>query len=74
MAGAKLGACKLTSGSRVSSHFHHTGEELFYRGTKNVQGDKGWETVTLEDFAELRKAGLSHPLMDEIESTFNTNG
>jgi putative pyruvate formate lyase activating enzyme len=32
--GGKLGACKLTSGSRVSSHFHHTGEELFYRGTE----------------------------------------
>ena len=32
--GAKLGACKLASGSRVSSHFHHTGEELFYRGTQ----------------------------------------
>jgi putative pyruvate formate lyase activating enzyme len=30
--GAKLGACKLASSSRVSSHFHHTGEELFYRG------------------------------------------
>jgi putative pyruvate formate lyase activating enzyme len=34
MAGTKLGACKLASGSRVSSHFHHTGEELFYRGTQ----------------------------------------
>jgi putative pyruvate formate lyase activating enzyme len=32
--GAKLGACKLGAGSRVSSHFHHTGEELFYRGTQ----------------------------------------
>jgi putative pyruvate formate lyase activating enzyme len=32
--GAKFGACKLASGSRVSSHFHHTGEELFYRGTQ----------------------------------------
>jgi putative pyruvate formate lyase activating enzyme len=32
--GAKFGACKLASGSRVSSHFHHTGEELFYRGTE----------------------------------------
>src|SRR6516162_1856632 len=32
MAGTKFGACKLASGSRVSSHFHHTGEELFYRG------------------------------------------
>jgi putative pyruvate formate lyase activating enzyme len=34
MAGVKFGACKLASGSRVSSHFHHTGEELFYRGTE----------------------------------------
>jgi putative pyruvate formate lyase activating enzyme len=32
--GAKFGACKLASGSRVSSHFHHMGEELFYRGTE----------------------------------------
>jgi putative pyruvate formate lyase activating enzyme len=34
LAGAKFGACKLASTSRVSSHFHHTGEELFYRGTE----------------------------------------
>jgi putative pyruvate formate lyase activating enzyme len=33
ISGAKLGACKLASASRVSSHFHHGGEELFYRGT-----------------------------------------
>src|SRR5262249_26994190 len=33
-AGRKFGACKLASASRVSSHFHHTGEELFYRGTE----------------------------------------
>jgi putative pyruvate formate lyase activating enzyme len=33
-AGTKLGACKLASASRVSSHCHHTGEELFYRGTE----------------------------------------
>jgi hypothetical protein len=26
--------------------------------------------VIREDFAELRKAGLSHPLMAEIESKF----
>ncbi|MDQ4061939.1 MAG: pyruvate formate lyase activating enzyme, partial [Pseudomonadota bacterium] len=31
--GARFGACKLASGARVSTHFHHTGEELFYRGT-----------------------------------------
>jgi putative pyruvate formate lyase activating enzyme len=28
----KLGACKLGSATRVSSHFHHPGEELVYRG------------------------------------------
>ena len=33
VSGSKFGACKLASGSRASSHFHHTGEELFYRGT-----------------------------------------
>ena len=32
-AGSKLGACKLNSSSRVSAHFHHLGEESFYRGT-----------------------------------------
>ncbi len=31
--GAKLGACKLASETRVSSFFHHGGEELVYRGT-----------------------------------------
>jgi tetratricopeptide (TPR) repeat protein len=36
---------------------------LKYRGTKNVEGDKSWEALILEDFAELRKAGLSHPLI-----------
>jgi putative pyruvate formate lyase activating enzyme len=30
--GAKLGACKLASGTRVSSYFHHPGEEWIYRG------------------------------------------
>jgi len=34
VAATKFGACKLASASRVSSHFHHTGEELFYRGTE----------------------------------------
>jgi hypothetical protein len=36
-AGTKFGACKLASASRVSSHFHHTGEELFYRGTEGTR-------------------------------------
>jgi len=30
--GAKLGACKLASETRVASAFHHHGEELVYRG------------------------------------------
>jgi len=40
---------------------------LRYRGTPKVLGEKSWDAVVLEDFAELRKAGLAHPLMDEIE-------
>jgi tetratricopeptide (TPR) repeat protein len=47
---------------------------LHYRGAKKVQGEKSWETVVLEDFAELRKAGLTHPLMDEIEIKFTARG
>jgi putative pyruvate formate lyase activating enzyme len=35
VAGTKFGACKLAAGSRVSSHFHHAGEELVYRGTQS---------------------------------------
>jgi len=31
-ASAKLGACKLASGTRVSTFFHHRGEERIYRG------------------------------------------
>jgi tetratricopeptide (TPR) repeat protein/pimeloyl-ACP methyl ester carboxylesterase len=47
---------------------------LRYRGEKNVQDEKPWETVVLEDFAELRKAGLTHPLMDEIKDRFAPGG
>ncbi len=32
--GAKFGACKLAADTRVSSYFHHPGEELVYRGTR----------------------------------------
>jgi tetratricopeptide (TPR) repeat protein len=42
---------------------------LRYRDEKNVLG-KPWDTVILEDFAEMRKAGLMHPLMDEITKLF----
>jgi tetratricopeptide (TPR) repeat protein len=47
---------------------------LQYRGEKKMQGEKSWEAVVLEDFAELRKAGLTHPLMDEIEAKFTARG
>ena len=43
---------------------------LKYWGCQKVQGVKSWEAVVLEDFAELRKAGLTHPLMDEIAQAF----
>jgi hypothetical protein len=43
---------------------------LKYRGQQNVDDDKSWEAVILENFAELQKAGLTHPLMREIEKQF----
>ena len=43
---------------------------LAHRGAKSVVGEKAWETVVTEQFAELRAAKLTHPLMDEIEQLF----
>jgi hypothetical protein len=43
---------------------------LQYRGEKQVQDTKSWETVVLQDFGELRKARLEHSLMDEVERKF----
>jgi hypothetical protein len=40
------------------------------RGQQEAEGKKSWETMILEDFAELRAGGLGHPLMDEIEKQF----
>jgi tetratricopeptide (TPR) repeat protein len=47
---------------------------LRYRGQKIDQNGKSWEAAVLEDFADLRKAGLAHPLMDEIEKLFKAPG
>jgi hypothetical protein len=47
---------------------------LQYRGRKNVQDQKSWEALVLGQFAELRNAGLTHPLMDEIEKRFADGG
>jgi hypothetical protein len=47
-----------------------TGEaELIYLAHKGEKmGDKPWEMVISEDFAELRKAGVTSPAMTEIEA------
>jgi hypothetical protein len=42
---------------------------LGHRGDK-LNG-KTWEQVISEDFAQLRKAGLTHPLMTQIEAAFS---
>jgi tetratricopeptide (TPR) repeat protein len=47
---------------------------LKYRGEKDVQNGNSWETVILNDFKEMRQAGLTHPLMDEIERRFRAGG
>ena len=45
---------------------------LKYRGAKLDTGSWAgtWEEGVSSDFAELRKMGLSNPLMDEIEADF----
>ena len=40
------------------------------RGQQKVDGDKSWEAAILGDFAEFQKAGLTHPLMQEIQKQF----
>lgn len=42
---------------------------LAHRG-EVVDKDRKWEKAITDDFAELRKAGLSNPLMKEIETAF----
>jgi len=46
---------------------------LQHRG-QTLQNGKTWEGMVLEDFINLRKAGLTHPLMDEIEKRFAGGG
>ena len=48
---------------------------LKYRGQQDGMS-KGelWEKTVLGDFSEFRKAGLTNPLMDEIEKTFGSAG
>jgi hypothetical protein len=46
---------------------------LKYRG-QNVRDGRSWEAIVLEEFIELRKAGFTSPLMDEIEKPFASAG
>ena len=47
----------------------------WYHGQKSPEADgKSWEALVLADFADLRKAGLTNPLMDEIEKLFAAAG
>jgi tetratricopeptide (TPR) repeat protein len=47
---------------------------LQYRGQQNVSGNDAWEAVILDDFSAMRRAGLNHPLMNEIENRFGKRG
>jgi len=47
---------------------------LGHRGEKIPPDGKLWETVVLQDFAELQKSGLTRPLMDEIKEKFAASG
>jgi hypothetical protein len=40
---------------------------LAYKGQAYPFGRKLWEHVIVEDFAAFRKAGLTHPMMADIE-------
>jgi PQQ-dependent catabolism-associated CXXCW motif protein len=45
---------------------------LEFRG-KKAHGEKSWEDMIAGDFADLRKHGLSQPLMDELEKIFEAS-
>jgi hypothetical protein len=47
---------------------------LKYRDQKDVVNGQSWQTIVLEDFSGLRKAGLTNPLMDEVEKSFMSAG
>ena len=47
---------------------------LRHRGENSLPGGWSWEAAVLKDFAEMRRTGLAHPLMDEIEALFTPRG
>lgn len=40
---------------------------LRYLGRQDVEDGKSWKAIIAADFAEFRQAGLTRPLMDEVE-------
>lgn len=50
-----------------SIYLAHSGQSL-----DDDEGNR-WNAVVVSDFAELKKVGLSHPLMDEIEQSLRAN-
>jgi TPR repeat protein len=48
---------------------------LAYKGKPIAEGDnKLWDQVIAEDFAKLREAGLTHPMMADIEKELGISG
>ena len=45
---------------------------LAYKGQR-MSGDRLWERVIGQDFAEFRKAGLTNPMMADIEKELGTS-
>jgi TIR domain len=43
---------------------------LKYLDRQNADGDKSWQAVVIDYFNDLRSAGLTAPLMDEIQKRF----
>jgi len=56
-------------GSRPANRARSRTNPVAHRGEK-LHGDKIWDTVIREDFAQLRQSGLGRPLMKEIEQRF----
>jgi tetratricopeptide (TPR) repeat protein len=47
---------------------------LRHRGENKMSGGRTWDAVVLKDFTEMRRTGLAHPLMDEVEALFTPRG
>ena len=54
-------------GQSKALYFAHKGRPIL------PESGKLWERVIVDDFAELRQAGLTHPMMAEIENEFGVS-